>query len=63
MGGVLVNQEGCYVSELVDGEPPMSKGVTAQDLRPLNSFKSTVLKPRGVKGSGSACWAYGTCCG
>ena len=54
----LIRKNGCYASELVDGEPLMSKGITAEDLRPLNSSKSTVLKPRGVKGSGSVCWAY-----
>ena len=60
MGGLLVNQEGWLLrySELVDGEPSMSKGVTAEDL--LNSSKSTVLKSGGVKGSGSVCWAYFT---
>ena len=60
MGGLLVNQEGWLLrySELVDGEPSMSKGVTAEDL--LYSSKSTVLKSRGVKGSGSVCWAYFT---
>ena len=53
MGGVLVNQDDA--SELVDGEPSMSKDVTAEDLRPLNSPQAnTALKPRGVKGNGSA---------
>ena len=51
MGGLLVNQEGWLLrySELVDGEPSMSKGVTAEDL--LYSSKSTILKSGGVKGS------------
>ena len=57
----LYRKDGCYASELVDGEPSMSKDVTAEDLRPLNSPQAnTVLKPRGVKGNGSACWAYFT---
>ena len=58
----LIRKDGCYASELVDEEPSMSKDVTVEDLRPLNSSqaRTTVLKPRGVKGSGSACWAYFT---
>ena len=62
----LIRKDGCYASELVDGEPSMSKDVTAKNLRPLNSPQAnTALKPRGVKGNGSACWAYFTepaCC-
>ena len=61
MGGLLVNQEDgvtVYASELV----------TAEDLRPLHSSNSTVLKPRGVKNSGVRPVSvlgilYGTCCG
>ena len=62
-GRSQVGKDGVSASELVDGEPSMSKSVTAEDLRLLHSSKSTVLKPRGVEGSGSgrsAYWAYFT---
>ncbi|KAL5517034.1 hypothetical protein EMCRGX_G002500 [Ephydatia muelleri] len=48
--GTEAQKDGCYASELVNGEPSMSKDVTAEDLRPLNSPQAnTALKPRGVK--------------
>ena len=36
----LIRKDGCYASELVDEEPSMSKDVTVEDLRPLNSSQA-----------------------
>eukprot|EP00731_Ephydatia_muelleri_P030980 Em0022g494a len=56
----LTRKDRVLVSELIDGEPSMSHGVVQSDLRPIDERKTTVLKAKGVRGGGSACWAYFT---
>ena len=44
----LTRKDNVLVSELIDGEPSMSKGVVESDLRPMDGRKNTLLKPKGL---------------
>ena len=56
----LRRKDNVLVSELIDGEPSMSHRFVQSDLRSMDERKITVLKPKGVRSGGSACWAYFT---
>ena len=56
----LTRKDNVLVSELIDGEPSMSQGVVERDLRRMDERKITLLKPKGVRSGGSACWAHFT---
>ena len=56
----LTRKDNALVSELIDGEPSVSKGVVESDLEPTDGQKNTLLKSKGMRSGGKACWAYFT---